>query len=130
MAFNAFWKLGCLSAASAVMLGAYGAHGLKRRLPPGADTSEKLQMWGTAVHYHMIHSVALLFSSLRHQHTGRSTLLPSLLFSGGMAAFSGSIYMLVLMDEHQKRDWGPIVGRVTPIGGMALIAGWIAMALM
>ena len=53
---SAFWYIGCLSGASSVMLGAFGAHGLKSRI----DNPARLANWHTAAQYQLMHSVALL----------------------------------------------------------------------
>ncbi|KAK3361822.1 hypothetical protein B0T24DRAFT_640169 [Lasiosphaeria ovina] len=106
-----FWKVGALSGALAVGLGAFGAHGLKKRI---ADPA-KLANWGTAAHYQLIHSFAIL---LAHNHP-----VPAALFTAGTALFSGSIYALTL-DTERFRFLGP----VTPLGGLLLIGGWVALA--
>jgi len=97
------------------VFGALGAHALRSRLSPEAFAS-----WATAVDYHLLHSVVLLSLSLYAAASGRSTSLPSTLFLVGIVLFSGSIYGLVL--------GGPrILGPVTPLGGLCLIAAWISL---
>ena len=81
-----------------VALGAFGAHALRARLAP-----EQLASWETAVHYQLFHSGASPW-----------------LFAVGMLLFSGSIYGLVL-------GAGRWLGPVTPLGGVALMAGWISL---
>jgi uncharacterized membrane protein YgdD (TMEM256/DUF423 family) len=107
-----FFKLGCASGAGAVLLGAFGAHGLANRVDQKA-----LQNWSTAAQYHLIHSVVLLAAS---SHRSK---VPSYLLTGGIFLFSGSLYALVLTGE--KR-----LGAITPIGGLSLVAGWLALALL
>jgi uncharacterized membrane protein YgdD (TMEM256/DUF423 family) len=104
-----------LLGAIGVVLGALGAHALEARLTP-----ERLASWGTAVDYHLLHSVALLALALFSAATGRSVALPAALFTTGIVLFSGSIYLLVL--THQR--W---LGPITPLGGLCLIAGWISL---
>lgn len=98
-----------------VVLGAFGAHGLRGRL--GA---EALASWQTAVQYHLLHSVALLALALYASSTGRAIGAPAVLFCAGILLFSGSIYVLVLGGPR----W---LGPVTPLGGLCLIAGWLAL---
>ena len=76
-----------LSGASGVVLGAFGAHALRARLP-----ADKLASWTTAVEYQLLHSVALLALALWAAASGRAVTLPAALFSAGIVLFSGSIY--------------------------------------
>jgi uncharacterized membrane protein YgdD (TMEM256/DUF423 family) len=101
-----------------VVLGAFGAHGLRARLP-----AEKLASWSTAVEYHLLHAVALLALALWADATGRAAALPAALFTAGVVLFSGSIYALVLGGPR----W---LGPVTPLGGLCLIAGWVAVVVL
>ncbi|KAF9879541.1 hypothetical protein CkaCkLH20_03084 [Colletotrichum karsti] len=110
MSGQLYWKLAATSAALSVGFGAFGAHGLKNRI---SDPS-KIASWTTAAHYQLIHSVALLIA--------RQNPVASGLFTAGMAMFSGSIYALVLNPDLK------FLGPVTPIGGLSLIAGWLALA--
>jgi uncharacterized membrane protein YgdD (TMEM256/DUF423 family) len=107
-----FWKAGAVSGALAVALGAFGAHGLQAR---GIEP-KMLNNWETASRYHLIHSVALLAASLHRR------ALPGGLFVAGIAIFSGSVYLMVLTGERR-------LGAITPIGGLCLIGGWIALLL-
>ncbi|KAF2813504.1 DUF423-domain-containing protein [Mytilinidion resinicola] len=109
------WTIGCIYGASSVMLGAFGAHGLKKRISDPA----KIAAWGTAAHYQLIHSTALLVTAVA---APRSVVAGSL-FTAGMTMFSGSIYLLTL-DPERFRPLGP----VTPLGGLCLIGGWVALA--
>ncbi|VBB81554.1 Putative protein of unknown function [Podospora comata] len=106
-----FWKVAAISGATAVGFGAFGAHGLKKRI---ADPA-KLASWGTAAQYQLIHSVALLMAS--------GNPVAASLFTAGMTMFSGSIYALTLNPEKFK-----FLGPATPIGGVCLIAGWLVLA--
>jgi uncharacterized membrane protein YgdD (TMEM256/DUF423 family) len=110
---NSLFKLGALFGASGVLLGAFGAHGLQRRV----TDPKVLQTWGTAANYQLIHSIALLVAS---QH--RSPL-PARLFASGILVFSGSLYALVLSDVK-------VLGAVTPVGGLLLVGGWVALAVL
>jgi len=113
-----FFSLGALSAALAVALGAFGAHGLRSRVEP-----ELLTSFETAVRYHMYHAIALFavaFAASQWPHSG----LPAIagwLFIAGTILFSGSLYLLTITGVR----W---LGAITPIGGLALIAGWVLLA--
>ncbi len=102
--------------AAGVVLGAFGAHVLRARLTP-----EQLASWGTAVDYHLLHALAVLALGLYASAGGRSVALPAGLWSVGIVLFAGSIYALVLGGPR----W---LGPVTPLGGLCLVAGWLAAA--
>ncbi len=104
-----------VAGASGVALGAFGAHALRSRLDTAA-----LQIWQTAVLYHLIHACALLALVLFARATGRAVALPAALFGSGIVLFSGSLYLLALTGWR----W---LGPVTPLGGIAFLAGWIAL---
>jgi uncharacterized membrane protein YgdD (TMEM256/DUF423 family) len=107
-----------LLAAVAVGLGAFGAHALKARLP-----AEMLTVWQTAVQYHAWHALGLLAVGLAGLHFEGNWLKAAgwLLFAG-IALFSGSLYALVLGAPRA-------LGMVTPLGGLALVLGWLALAV-
>lgn len=98
-----------------MLLGAFGAHGLRGRL-----AAERLASWETAVQYHLLHALALLALALFERASGRTVTLPAALFAAGVLLFSGSIYLLALGGPR----W---LGPVTPLGGLALVAGWLAL---
>ncbi|KAF1944451.1 DUF423-domain-containing protein [Clathrospora elynae] len=110
-----FWTIGTLFGASSVVLGAFGAHGLKQRI---ADPA-RIANWGTAAQYQLIHSAVLTFTAV----VAPQNTLAMGLFTAGMTMFSGSIYLLVL-DPGRFKFLGP----VTPLGGLCLIGGWVALA--
>jgi uncharacterized membrane protein YgdD (TMEM256/DUF423 family) len=95
-----------------VILGAFGAHALRNRLPP-----EMLEIYRTGVLYQMFHAVALIAAAGICDRLRRPLRL-AWLFGGGIAIFSGSLYILALTGA---RIWGA----VTPLGGLALIGGWL-----
>jgi uncharacterized membrane protein YgdD (TMEM256/DUF423 family) len=103
------------SGALAVAAGAFGAHGLRGRISP-----ELLSTWNTAAQYHLLHSVVLLALGLFAVSTQKSVSIPAGLFALGILLFSGSLYGLVLAQQ----TW---LGPVTPMGGVLLIAGWVAL---
>lgn len=98
----------------AVALGAFGAHGLKDLLARNGTTD----IWEKAAFYHFIHAVMLFVLAERDT-------LPKLAwncFLAGIVIFSGSLYLLAVTDLR----W---FGAVTPVGGLCLLAGWLALAL-
>ena len=107
---------GALFGSSGVMIGAFGAHGLKALL-----TADQLAIYHTGVDYQFVHALALLLLGALAQHqTPKAWQLAATLFIAGVFIFSGSLYLLVLTDT----SW---LGAITPIGGMSFIAGWAAL---
>jgi len=100
------------------MLGAFGAHGLRDRLDTRA-----LEIFQTAVQYQMFHSLALLAVGILALQQPQAALLKSSgwLFLLGIVLFSGSLYLLSLGGLR----W---LGAITPLGGLAFIAGWACLA--
>lgn len=96
-----------------VALGAFGAHGLRAML---AETG-RVEEWKTAVFYHLVHAVLLTALSLRDE----VSKLIWILFAAGIVIFSGSLYLLALTNLR----W---LGAITPLGGLALLAGWLLLA--
>ena len=92
-----------------VALGAFGAHGLAELL----EARGRMGTWETAVFYHLVHAVALLAGAA----TGIFGRLAGWCFLVGVVIFSGSLYLLCLTDL----KW---LGAITPLGGVALLAGW------
>ena len=112
-----FYILGALAAGLAVALGAFGAHGLANRVTP-----ERLDVYKTGVLYHMVHALALFAASwAATQWPGWPVHTAGYLFLAGIVLFSGSLYLLVLTDT----AW---LGAITPLGGVAFIAGWVLLA--
>lgn len=94
-----------------VAAGAFGAHALRDSV-----TAERLAIFETAARYHLVHALAILAAHLlRAPFAGWA-------FLAGTIVFSGSLYLLVVLD----RSW---LGAVTPIGGVLLLAGWAALAV-
>jgi uncharacterized membrane protein YgdD (TMEM256/DUF423 family) len=108
------WLVG-LAGASAVVLGAFGAHALRDVL-----RASQHELWHTAVEYHFWHALALAVAVWCRP--GRASRLAITLFALGIVLFSGSLYALALGAPR----W---VGIVTPFGGVAFIVGWIALGL-
>lgn len=110
--------LGAVLAGIGVAAGAFGAHGLSDIL-----TQQRLNVYETAVRYHLIHAVALVVTGVLAAAVPTvQVMLTGYLFLAGVVLFSGSLYVLVLTDT----AW---LGAVTPFGGVALIAGWAFLAL-
>lgn len=108
--------VGAVSGALTVGLGAFGAHGLESRLSP-----EDLALWETAVQYQGLHALALVLVGLWRGQGGKGCAA-GWGFLVGSAIFSGTLYAMALGGPR----W---LGAITPIGGTALIAGWIALAI-
>lgn len=106
--------LGGLLALTAVMAGAFGAHGLR-----GAISPRGLEVFQTAVTYQMYHSIALILVALLSGTVIRGRLLTASagFFAVGIVLFSGSLYLLVLT----PMTWP---GPVTPLGGLCFMVGW------
>ena len=105
---------GAALAGLAVALGAFGAHALKARLGP-----VELGWWQTAVQYQMWHALALVALGLAGSAWSR---VPAWLLGAGAAIFSGTLYAMALGAPR----W---LGAVTPLGGLAMIAGWALLAI-
>lgn len=104
--------------ALAVIVGAFGAHALRARLEP-----DLLAIWRTGVEYHFYHVFALLAVGLiAAQHPSTLLSVAAGLFIAGIVVFSGSLYALALSGMR-------VLGAVTPFGGVAMIAGWICLAV-
>jgi uncharacterized membrane protein YgdD (TMEM256/DUF423 family) len=105
----------------AVILGAFGAHGLKEQISPA-----NLDVWHTAVQYQFYHTLALLFLSTFSRFKSRAINTASWLFTFGIIFFSGSLYLLAAKDI-LNISWISLLGPVTPAGGFLLILGWFSL---
>jgi uncharacterized membrane protein YgdD (TMEM256/DUF423 family) len=114
-----FLILGGINAALVVMLGAFGAHGLKARL-----TAEMLAVYQTGVHYHLFHALGLLAIGIVATQIADSVWLrwSGWLMLLGIILFSGSLYVLSVSGLR----W---LGMVTPFGGVAFITAWIVFVI-
>jgi uncharacterized membrane protein YgdD (TMEM256/DUF423 family) len=128
----AWLRIGALLGFLAVGFGAFGAHSLKDRLKPAVSDSaddaafklRRLENFETASRYNMVHALAVVAVGLLAL-AGRSSL--SLTIAGwsflvGIVLFSGSLYAYGLTGL----KW---LGAITPFGGLAFLAGWLALAL-
>jgi uncharacterized membrane protein YgdD (TMEM256/DUF423 family) len=112
-----FYALGAASALVAVAAGAFGAHGLKARLSP-----EMLAVFETGARYQMYHALALVAAAWASARwPGAAATWAGGLFVAGTVLFSGSLYALAITGVR----W---LGAVTPVGGVAFLAGWAALA--
>ena len=111
--------IGAILLALAVILGAFGAHGLRDRLD-----AYSMSLWEKAVFYHFIHAMGVLVVSI----LPRTQTFPApgasnvcALLTAGILIFSGSLYLLAVTGVRA-------MGMITPIGGLAWIAGWLLLA--
>ncbi|OGB92763.1 MAG: hypothetical protein A3H39_13205 [candidate division NC10 bacterium RIFCSPLOWO2_02_FULL_66_22] len=112
-----FFIIGALLAALGVGAGAFGAHALRARLAP-----ELLTVFETGVRYHLIHALGLLAVAwAATRWPGQATQAAGWLFLAGIVLFSGSLYGLSLSGIRA-------LGAITPLGGVAFIAGWLTLA--
>lgn len=107
-------RISAVLAAVGVGLGAFGAHGLQGLLRSNSTSDT----WETAVLYHLVHAVGLLALSFRYDKAKG----PWLCLVFGILVFSGTLYTLAITNIR----W---LGAITPIGGVAFIAGWIWLAV-
>lgn len=98
-----------------VMIGAFGAHGIKPHVSDNMYANDQ-----TGVQYHFYHAIALILLGLFMKVFGayELTIWTGIFFLGGIVVFSGSLYLMALTDLR----W---LGAITPIGGTAFIIGWL-----
>jgi uncharacterized membrane protein YgdD (TMEM256/DUF423 family) len=113
-----WFAMGALLAAIGVALGAFGSHGLKTRV-----AADLLAVFETGVRYQLYHALGLLAVGLAATRWTSAWLDTSgWLFLFGIVVFCGSLYLMVLTGAR----W---LGAVTPLGGLAFILGWVALAV-
>jgi len=113
-----FLLAGALAGLVGVGFGAFGAHGLRGRL-----SAEMLGVFETGVRYQMYHALALMaLAALSDRLNGRLIEAAGWLFVGGIVLFSGSLYLLAVTGV-------TVLGAITPIGGVAFLAGWACLVL-
>lgn len=113
-----FFALGAVSGFISVAAGAFAAHALRSRLTP-----EYLAVFETAARYQMYHALALLAVAwATTRGSGSTAQWAGWLFVVGTVLFSGSLYALALTGTR----W---LGAITPLGGVAFLAGWLCLAL-
>ena len=113
--------LSAISGLLAVILGAFGAHGLK-----GKIADNLLSAFQTGVHYQMFHALALLGLSLLllqlSSNAPKAIVVAGYFWVAGIVLFSGSLYGLALSGP----SW---LGPITPLGGLLLILGWLSLLI-
>ena len=109
-----YHRVSAITGFLAVALGAFGAHGLHDLLVK----NEALEIWKTAATYHLIHAVVLLWVANRTPWSRITWFF----FITGITLFSGSLYLLAVTGIH----W---LGAITPLGGIAFLAGWLSLAI-
>jgi uncharacterized membrane protein YgdD (TMEM256/DUF423 family) len=119
---------GALLAAVGVGLGAFGAHGLEnflRELGREADLAKRLGWFETGVKYQLYHALGLVaIAALAASFSGSGLRFAAIAFIVGVVLFSGSLYGMTFLGEEWRK-----LGMITPLGGLAFIVGWIAVAI-
>jgi len=111
-------SIGAISAGLSVAFGAFGAHALRQRITP-----ESLAIFEVGARYQMYHALALIAVGVIAVKIDSPALrIAGAGFAIGTLLFSGSLYALALTDV--KR-----LGMVTPVGGLAFLIGWVALAV-
>jgi uncharacterized membrane protein YgdD (TMEM256/DUF423 family) len=115
---NRWLFVGAVNGFLAVAAGAFAAHALEGRVP-----AHGLEIFQTGAHYHLTHALATVAAALipRAGAHARRADLAALLFTVGAVLFSGSLYFLVLANSNA-------LVLATPLGGLCLLAGWVALA--
>lgn len=104
-----------------VALGAFGAHGLKRRVEPLPDGAQRMAWWQTGAQYHLVHALAIGLCAVRPSAAQTPSAVAPWLFLAGIVLFSGSLYGMTLTGARK-------LGAVTPIGGTLFLVGWASLA--
>ena len=108
------FRISALLGFLAVGLGAFGAHALQAHL----EALHMVEVWKTAVFYHLSHTVVMLLIASRP----KAGCVAWSCFLAGIILFSGSLYALAYTGIH----W---LGIITPFGGLSLLAGWLILAI-
>lgn len=117
-------SIGALLGGIAVALGAFGAHGLKRIVPP-----ETVNTFQTGVQYQMYHALAMIAVAIAFERFPNKLMLwAGICYCIGILLFSGSLYALTLLKATGKVGMEGI-GIITPFGGVFFIAGWLLLFL-
>ena len=106
--------------ATAIILGAFGAHLLKKKL-----STEQLQSFETGVKYQMYHAIVLLVLGFQLKMNTTLNNFVFLAFIIGTILFSFSIYGLVISSAKNKKI--KFLGPITPLGGLFLVVGWLLL---
>ena len=114
---SALLAAGAINAALSVAAGAFGAHGLRARLEPRA-----LEIFETGARYHMYHALGMILCAIIAASGLGGARTAGWILQAGIVIFSGSLYALALTDVK-------VLGAITPIGGLAFLAGWVWLAI-
>lgn len=118
-----FAMFGAVFGAMSVACGAFGAHALRNKVTSGELEPRLLEVWHTAAEYQMSHALALLAVAwLISQVDTTAATVSGWAFVAGTLIFCGSLYAMTLTGIR-------VLGAITPIGGVAFIVGWIALAV-
>ena len=119
-----FLAVGALLGGVAVALGAFGAHGLKKIVPP-----ETVNTFQTGVQYQMYHGLALIaVAIIFEKFPNKFVNWAAISFCIGIFLFSGSLYLLTFLKATNKVGLEGI-GIITPVGGVFFILGWLLFFL-
>lgn len=119
-----FLIIGTILAGVAVVLGAFGAHGLRKIVSP-----ENVATYQTGVQYQMYHALGLILIGILSERILNSYLsYAGVLFVAGVVLFSGSLYLIVSLYAMNKTV-PTAIGILTPIGGLLFILGWICLLI-
>ncbi|MFZ9388092.1 MAG: DUF423 domain-containing protein [Chitinophagaceae bacterium] len=118
--------IGALFGAAGVAAGAFGAHGLKKI----TGDQEILHMFQTASQYQLWHALAIVLTGVISGSSFHQRLLrwSAGLFVAGILLFSGSLYGITFLKINGS-ELVRVLGPVTPLGGLCLIAGWLTLAI-
>ena len=121
--------VGALVGAIGVALGAFGAHGLPDYLAglgyTGDDLARRLEIFDTAVHYQMLHALALVITGLALEHRAIvAWRFAAWAFFVGVIVFSGLLKFMTVAGAHWH--W---LGAIVPLGGLCMITGWLVLAV-
>ncbi|RZK21265.1 MAG: DUF423 domain-containing protein [Pedobacter sp.] len=105
----------------AVLLGAFGAHGLKALID-----SSSMEIWQKGVDYQFYHTFALLYLSTFARYRNKLINIAYFCFTFGIVLFSGSLYLLATRSILHL-DFINLIGPLTPIGGLLFVLGWIML---
>lgn len=112
--------IGSALGALAVILGAFGAHGLSQHL-----SASELQTFHTANRYHFFHVFAIFIVAILYDRSKNNTIkFAGYAFFAGIILFSGSLYLLATKSLLNIEGW-TFLGPVTPVGGLLFILGWL-----
>src|SRR3979411_3140461 len=115
---NRWLVAGAVNGFLAVAAGAFAAHGWESIGAPRV-----LDVFQTGAHYHLTHALAIVAASLvTRPETAARANLAAWLFTLGIVLFSGSLYFMLLTGSNAR-------ALVPPLGGLSLLAGWVALAM-